>query len=65
MYPYVANNPLIYCDPSEHMHTEIGVSYTDADKVTIAAAYQQLFAMVQSQNYAYLMQAAHDGANLI
>lgn len=47
------------------MHTEIGVSYTDADKVTIAAAYQQLFAMVQSQNYAYLMQAAHDGANLI
>lgn len=64
LYTYAVNNPLRYADPSGNMHTEIGVRYTNEDRAALAA-YQQLFDKGQSQNDAYLMQAAHDSANLI
>ncbi|MEJ8304782.1 RHS repeat-associated core domain-containing protein [Saccharibacillus sacchari] len=63
-YAYVQSNPLIYKDPSGHMYTEIGNAYSAGDK-NLIKMYQQLFSFGQKQNDAYLMQAAHDMANIV
>ncbi|QOS80849.1 hypothetical protein JNUCC31_08240 [Paenibacillus sp. JNUCC31] len=55
---------MIHIDPSGHMHTEIGVTYTSQDK-SLIKSYQSLFKLGSSTNNPYIMQAAHDSANLI
>ncbi len=58
LYTYVQNNPLIYNDPTGHMHNDIGNAYSAGDRAVLQT-YQSMFLIGQQENNLLMMQAAH------